>query len=73
MDWKRKLGSRKFWSLIVGVTTSICVLVNAGDAVTVKIAGLVGAIGSVMVYMLAEAYVDGKAVYCGVGECEEIE
>lgn len=58
----RKIGSRKFWALITGVVTSVCVLVNAGDDTTIKIAGLIGAVGSAVTYMLAEGYVDGKAV-----------
>ncbi|NGQ95309.1 hypothetical protein G3578_09095 [Brevibacillus sp. SYP-B805] len=60
-DLLRKLGSRKFWSLIAGVVTSISVIIGAGSDMTSKIAGLVGAIGSVVVYMIAEAYVDGKS------------
>lgn len=73
----RKISSRKFWALIAGVATSICVLTNAGDAETVKITGLIGAVGSVAVYMLAEGYVDGKAVEsadcCDYYEDEEDE
>ncbi|WP_040950524.1 hypothetical protein [Gorillibacterium massiliense] len=61
MNWKQKLGSRKFWALITSVVTSICVLVNAGDDTTTKIVGLIGAVGSAVIYMLAEAHVDGKS------------
>lgn len=58
MDWKRKLGSRKFWALVAGVATSVLVLVGAGEDTAVKITGLITTIGSVVVYILAEAHVD---------------
>lgn len=58
MNWKRKLGSRKFWSLVAGVATSVCVIIGAGDSVTAKVVGLIGAVGTVVVYILAEASVD---------------
>ncbi|WP_438435386.1 hypothetical protein [Gorillibacterium sp. sgz500922] len=61
MKWKSKLASRKFWALVAGVATSICVLVGADGDVTTKITGLIGTVGTVVVYMLAEAHVDGKS------------
>lgn len=61
IDWKRKLGSRKFWALLAGVAASLLVLFGAGDDKIAKVAGLIGAVGSVAVYILGEAYVDGKA------------
>lgn len=58
MNWKRKIGSRKFWALVVGVATSVLVLVGAGEETSLQITGLITAVGSVIVYMLAEAHVD---------------
>lgn len=58
MDWKRKLGSRKFWALVAGVATSVFVLVGAGEEVAIKVTGLITTVGAVVVYMLAEAHVD---------------
>lgn len=60
IDWKTKLSSRKFWALIAGVATSGLVLIGAGEDTIAKVAGLIGAVGSVAVYMLAEAYVDAN-------------
>ncbi len=60
MNWKRKIGSRKFWALIAGVATSTMVLFGAGEDETTKIVGLIGAVGTAVVYMLAEGYADGK-------------
>jgi len=60
IDWKRKLSSRKFWALVVGVAASVLVLVGAGEDAAVRITGLITAVGSVVVYILAEAHVDGQ-------------
>ncbi|GBF32222.1 hypothetical protein DCCM_0413 [Desulfocucumis palustris] len=62
INWKKKLGSRKFWAFISAITTSVCVLANAGEDTTAEILGLIGAVGSAVIYVLAEAYVDGKTV-----------
>lgn len=61
MDWKRKLGSRKFWALLGGLATSIMVLYGVGTTEIEKVVALITALGSVVGYMFAEAYVDGKA------------
>lgn len=60
MNWKQKLGSRKFWALVAGVATSVLVLAGADGDTTTKIVGVIGAVGTAVVYMLAEAHVDGK-------------
>lgn len=58
MDWKQKLSSRKFWALVAGVATSVMVLFGAGEAEIAKVVGVVGAVGSAIAYMFAEAIVD---------------
>lgn len=58
INWKRKLGSRKFWALVAAVATSVLVLVGAGEDTAIKITGLITTVGSVVVYILAEAHVD---------------
>lgn len=60
IDWKRKLGSRKFWALLAGVVTSVLVLAGAGEDTIVKVTALITSVGAVIAYMLAEAHVDGK-------------
>lgn len=69
IDWKKKLSSRKFWALLAGLGTAAFVLVGLDETTTTQIAGCVTALGSVAVYMLSEAYVDGQAV--GTDEEEE--
>jgi hypothetical protein len=69
IDWKKKLSSRKFWALVAGLATSALVLAKVPENTIVQVAAVIGAFGSVVTYMLAEAYVDGQAV--GTGEDTE--
>lgn len=62
IDWKKKLSSRKFWALLAGLATSGMVLMNVSDNTAAQVAAVIGAFGSVAVYIFAEAYVDGQAV-----------
>lgn len=60
IDWKRKLSSRKFWAMVVAVGTSVLAAAGASDDTTVKVTGIISAVGACVVYMLAEAYTDGS-------------
>lgn len=62
IDWKRKLSSRKFWALLAGLATSGLVMFNVSDNTAAQVVAVIGAFGSVAVYILSEAYVDGQAV-----------
>lgn len=61
IDWKRKLASRKFWALLAGLATSALVLANIPENHIAEVVAVIGAFGSIAMYMLAEAYVDGQA------------
>ena len=65
IDWKRKLASRKFWALLCGVTVAVGALLAWPDARVVQITALITAVGSVVGYILGEAYVDGKRAEAG--------
>jgi hypothetical protein len=62
MDWKRKLGSRKFWALLAALIGAVLIFFNCDQASIEKIVALTGAFGSVIVYILVEGNVDSKAV-----------
>jgi hypothetical protein len=62
IDWARKLSSRKFWALVAGVASSVALGFGVSESEIAKITGIIGSVGSVAIYILAEAYVDGKAV-----------
>ena len=61
INWARKLSSRKFWALAAGLATSVLVLAKVPENTIAQVAAVIGAFGSVIGYMLAEAYVDGQA------------
>ena len=58
IDWKRKLGSRKFWACIVAVIVSLVAFTNATPETTERIVALLGAIGGLCMYMLSEGLAD---------------
>lgn len=60
IDWKRKLSSRKFWALLAALATSVLATFGVADSVAVQITGIIGAVGSCVVYMLAEGKIDLK-------------
>lgn len=62
MDWKRKLTSRKFWLAVAGFITSILVAFNVGDNVVAQVSAIISGFGSVIAYICAEAYADGKNI-----------
>ena len=61
MDWKRKLGSRKFWALIAAFATSILTIFRVGATEITQVVGIITAFGSVAVYILVEGNIDAKS------------
>ena len=53
----KKFASRKFLAMVAGVVTGIGVII-AGDTAT----GITAVIASVVSYLIAEGYIDAKAV-----------
>jgi hypothetical protein len=60
IDWKAKLSSRKFWALITGVVVSVMVLLGADATSQDQVVGVIGAVGSVAVYIIGESIVDAS-------------
>lgn len=58
INWKQKLSSRKFWAAIIGLAVSIVAFTKATPETTERIVALIGAIGVLVMYMLAEGIVD---------------
>lgn len=59
-DWKSKLSSRKLWVAVGAWITSLLTAFNVSESVIARVAIIVSGIGALAVYMLAEAYIDGK-------------
>lgn len=62
MDWKKKLGSRKFWALIAGFIGSLLVVFNVTENDIAQVTAVITAFGSVAVYIFAEASIDKESV-----------
>lgn len=62
MDWKKKLGSRKFWSLLAVFVTALLVMFNLDSVTIEKVTAMITAGGAVVVYILVEGNIDAKAV-----------
>ncbi|MDO4721455.1 MAG: hypothetical protein Q4A78_12385 [Peptostreptococcaceae bacterium] len=60
IDWKRKLSSRKFQAAVVGMLLPVFALSKMDEMTQKQIIALVTAVLSLVAYMFAEAYVDGK-------------
>lgn len=58
IDWKRKLSSRKFWMAVVGFVSAILFAFNVAEADIEKIVSIITAGATLIVYILAEGYVD---------------
>lgn len=58
INWAQKLSSRKFWAAVTGLVVSIVAFTKCDQGTTEKIVALVGAIGSMVMYMLSETIVD---------------
>lgn len=73
MDWKKKIGSRKFWACITAVVISLIAFTGAGPETTERIVALIGAIGGLCIYMLSEGIADSKPVDVTVDTKEIID
>ena len=64
IDWKRKLSSRKFWAALTGFIAPLLIMLGVSESQTAQIVALIMS-GSVLIaYILAEGYIDAKAVDC---------
>ena len=57
IDWKRKFASRKFWALLAALVVAVLAATGAEEFAE-RITAIISAVGSCVVYILAEAAVD---------------
>ncbi|GHU87137.1 hypothetical protein FACS1894202_00800 [Clostridia bacterium] len=62
IDWGQKLSSRKFWTAVAAWATSILGAFNIGDSTIAQVALVIGGVGALCVYMLAEGWTDANRV-----------
>jgi hypothetical protein len=58
IDWKTKLSSRKFWSLLIALIGAVLVALNVPNGSVESITAIIGAFASIITYILAEGIVD---------------
>lgn len=64
---KTKLSSRKLWVAVMGAVTGICMIVSGNMT-----EGAATVIASVLGYIVAEGYIDAKAVKAALQVAEEV-
>lgn len=62
INWGQKLSSRKFWSLLIALIVAGLVMAKVSEESIKQVVAVIGAFSSIAIYILAEAYVDGKRV-----------
>jgi hypothetical protein len=65
---KEKLASRKLWVAVMGVVTGVCVIVSGNMT-----EGVATVIASVLGYIMAEGYIDAKAVKSAMEIVKEVD
>lgn len=64
IDWKRKLSSRKFWVALTGFIAPLLIMLGIPESQVAQVVALIMS-GSVLIaYILAEGYIDAKAIDC---------
>lgn len=71
IDWMRKLTSRKLWLAIATFVTMLVIYFTGDTEKAEKVAALIMAGATVVSYILAEGWTDGKHVYDDVFGNEE--
>ena len=61
INWRKKLSSRKFWTLLAALVTAFLVARGSDPGTIEHIAAIIGAFGACATYMLAEAAADAAS------------
>ena len=62
INWRQKLSSRKFWTALIGFVSAILFAFNVAEVEIEKIAGIITAGSTLIIYILTEGYIDSKRV-----------
>lgn len=60
IDWKRKLGSRKFWTAAAGFIGAAAVLVCNDESIVASVTAMISAAGVLIAYILGESMIDAE-------------
>jgi hypothetical protein len=62
INWKEKLSSRKFWAMVTTLVTTILIALNVNSLTIEQVTVIIGGVGSVVAYILAEGYTDAHRI-----------
>lgn len=60
IDWKKKLGSRKFWMAVAGFVAALLVLLGKDTTTVEQVTAIIVQGGVIVAYLLAEGKVDAE-------------
>ena len=61
INWKEKLGSRKFWCLAIACVGALGAAFGLSEGSVERVTSIIGAFATLIVYMLVEGNIDAKA------------
>lgn len=67
IDWKRKLCSRKLWTAVIGLVTSLVLIFGGTQEQASLISGVVLQAATVLAYCVGEGLADGGYTEIGGG------
>jgi hypothetical protein len=73
MDWKQKLGSRKFWAAVTAWISSLLTAFGVTENIVARVTLIVAGIGALVAYMLAEAIADKARAKANTESLQEAE
>lgn len=59
---RQKLSSRKFWTMLGGVVTSLLILFKTDQETILEVTSLITGVGAMVAWLMVEGYVDGKRI-----------
>ena len=60
MNWKAKLGSRKFWAMLANTVSQFAIFFGVANSQAERIASIIMTGGGFIAYMIAEGIADSK-------------
>ncbi|WP_310549941.1 phage holin family protein [Paenibacillus glufosinatiresistens] len=70
ISWRQKLASRKFWALLAALAVSILGAFGFSEETTLRVTGILSAVGACAAYMFAEALTDQASGSAGAGTAQ---
>lgn len=58
INWVQKLTSRKFWAALIAVVVALLTAFNVDDLTIEQVTAIIGAIASLIAYIIGEGLVD---------------